>query len=75
MSLIKRLFLETIDQERIEIDEEYCKRMNQIKYYNYEQERHDKISIRGNACAGKETLSMDEQEYTKHHKKCQYISK
>ena len=75
MSLSKRLFLETIDQDRIEIDEEYCKRMNQIKYYNYEQERHDKISIRGNACAGKETLSMDEQEYTRHHKESKYISK
>ena len=74
MSLIKRLFLETIDQDRIEIDKEYYERMNQIKYYNYGHEEYDQITVRGNACAGKETLPMDKQKYIRHYKKIKYIS-
>jgi hypothetical protein len=50
MSLSKRLLLETIDQDRLEIDKEYYERMNQIKCLNYEQERHDRLAFEECMC-------------------------
>jgi hypothetical protein len=73
MSLIKRLFLETINQDRIEIDKEYYERMNQIKYYNYEHEEYDQITVRG-ATYRKETLSMDRKKYNKYNTKSKSFS-